>query len=182
MGRRSGPQGSGQLIQKFARSTVPCTIVAGPPASGKTSWVNTHKAWSDLCVDTDTLFIALSAGMPWYEKPVGLLDFVFEARDAVIRRLSRKSSIRHAWIITGEADIRKLRELKDDLGADKIVVLETSESECLSRIARDPRRSESVELWRPLVKKWWHKYRKTCLADRELSPTVGWAVGAIKEL
>lgn len=136
--------------------TVPVTIITGPPGSGKTTYVNEQRQWGDLIVDVDTLYSALS-GLEWYEKPDALLPFVLEARDAVLDRLHSQSELRHAWIITSEANKDELERMKARYSAT-VLVLEVSAAECLKRIASDPRRSNKVEQWRPIVERWWDRY------------------------
>lgn len=137
--------------------TVPVTIVTGPPGAGKTTYVHMHRQWGDLVIDVDGLYAALS-GLPWYEKPDVLLPFVLEARDAVLDRLHRQSELRHAWIITSEANQAELERMKARYNAT-VLVLEVGVSECLKRIANDPRRHNAkIEEWQPIVEKWWDRY------------------------
>ena len=146
----------GQL--PLVRSTIPVTLVTGPPASGKPTYVRERARWGDLIAAVDSLFVAVS-GLKVYEKPQNRLPFVCEARDALIRRLGRESGVRHAWIITSEPDILKLERMKGALGAE-LVVLEVSPNECIRRISLDERRSDKVELWAELVRDWWRRYRR----------------------
>jgi 5-methylcytosine-specific restriction protein A len=139
------------------RSTIPVTVIAGPPGAGKTTLVKELAGCDDLIVDVDALFHALS-GLPWYEKPVTLLPFVLAARDAVIQRLGRASKVRHAWIITSEGKRDKLMEMKRALGAE-VKVMETSVNECMRRIHNDGRRKDKAEMWRDLVDKWWEDWQ-----------------------
>lgn len=131
-------------------------IVHGPPGAGKTTYVQEQSKEGDLIVDFDALYAALS-GLPWYHKPAELLPFVAEARDAVIRRLSRPSKIKRAWIITSEPNGQKRLSLKNKLGAT-VVKLEVSREECLRRIANDTRRSDHVHIHKSLVDDWWSNY------------------------
>lgn len=133
------------------------TIVAGPPGAGKTTYVRERMVWGDLIVDVDGLFAALS-GLPWYEKPQSLLPFVLEARDAVLDRLRHESEVRHAWVITSEADAEKRRRLALRLAAATVLVIETSAGDCIKRIAQDERRSSTAQLWVDLVNQWWKEY------------------------
>ena len=144
---------------KFEHSLIPVTIVAGAPGSGKTTWVSEHKTWGDLVVDVDALFVALSGGLDWYDKPLNLLPFVLEARDAVLHRLSSESEVRRCWLITSEADVDKLKQLKADLGADRLIVMDTDQFECYKRIANDERRSKQVKGQHELVDKWFAKFK-----------------------
>ena len=137
--------------------TVPVTIITGPPGAGKTTYVNERRQWGDLVVDVDAIYAALS-GLPWYEKPDVLLPFVLEARDAILDRLHGEAALRHAWIITSEADRTELERLKQRYNAT-LLAIETPAAECLRRIAADPRRAGKVEQWRPIVERWWATYR-----------------------
>ncbi len=141
---------------KLGPSLIPVTIVAGPPGAGKTTYVEERAKWGDLIVDVDALFVALS-GQAWYEKPEVLLSFVLEARDAVLARLSTGSQVRHAWVITSQADRDKLAALRDTLGA-QLVVLEIDALECVRRISQDERRADRIPQWQELVRAWWRKY------------------------
>ena len=154
--RKTRGESGGRGVINLGRSTIPVTIVAGPPGAGKTSYVAERAKWGDLIVDVDALYHALS-GLAWYEKPEVLLPFVCEARDAVLARLSRESEVRHAWIITAQADKDKLYSLRDTLGAG-LIVLEVDALECIRRISRDERRADRVQQWRELVYSWWRKY------------------------
>lgn len=107
-------------------------------------------------VDVDGLYQAVTGGLPVYEKPDVLLPFVMEARDSLIERLARPSQVRHAWVILGGAR-RDDRERLSSRGA-RVIVLETEASDCIRRIAQDPRRSEHWRLWEALVREWWARY------------------------
>lgn len=134
---------------------IPTTVICGPPGAGKTTWVGMRKNPGDLVVDMDALYHALS-GLPWYEKPEILLPFVCEARDAVLRRLARKSDIRHAWVIASGA--RKADRDRYRAGGAEVIVLETPIDQCLRRIMADSRRSAKAALWENLVRRWWRDY------------------------
>lgn len=142
-----------------APPTMPITIITGPPGSGKTTYVTKHAQWGDLIVDVDAIYSALS-GRPWYEKPAPLLPFVLDARDAILDRLHAQSDLRHAWIITSEADHAELQRLKARYNA-KLLVLETDPAECLRRIATDERRAGTAPQWQPLIARWWDTYTNT---------------------
>ena len=145
------------LSQPGPRFAIPVTAVCGPPGSGKSSYVQERAKWGDLVVDVDALYGAVS-GLPLYEKPDVLLPLVMEARDALIARLSRPSQVRHAWVILGGAR-REDRARLTSRGA-RAVVLEIEASECIRRIALDPRRSANWRLWEPLVREWWERYER----------------------
>lgn len=151
----------------FGKSQIPVVIVAGPPGAGKTTWVKERLIWGDLVLDVDALFVALTGGLPMYDKPTSLLPFVMECRDAAIGRLARPSEARRCWIITGKADLSELERLRDELGASELVILETSPLECVRRIGGDPRRKDRWELWQDLVQKWFRQHHASRAARRK---------------
>lgn len=154
-----------RMIFQFRRSAIPVIIVSGPPGSGKTTYVRKHMRHGDLIIDIDMLYMALS-GLEWYEKPIELLPFVCEARDAVIARLARESEVGRAWIVTGEADVRKLKKLKISLGAEKLLVMDTKILECKKRIMQDERRSKRAHLWDGIIQKWFDIYSASRMRER----------------
>jgi 5-methylcytosine-specific restriction endonuclease McrA len=138
-------------------------LVAGPPGSGKAAYLATMFRPGDLIVDVDRLFVALS-GLEVYQKPGALLTFALEARDAVLRRLAKPSSVGRAWITAGAPTAAERERFERTLSA-QVLVLETPAAECLRRIAKDPRRGGSVELWAPVVRDWWSTYRRRSTGD-----------------
>lgn len=83
-------------------------------------------------------------------------------RDAIINRLSKPSNIKRAWVIRSGAKKRVREKLREELGA-QVVVIETSLHECLSRISKDERRN-NFEVWEKLIRGWWENYEK-CEGD-----------------
>ena len=81
-------------------------LICGPPASGKTSYIKERMKSGDLIVDIDLIYQAIT-GLPMYEKPVSLLDLVFDIRNFLIGKIrqSTKSDADarwyNAWVIAG---------------------------------------------------------------------------------
>lgn len=154
-------QRASALDERYLRSrhaAIPVTAVCGSPGSGKSSWVRKRAVRGDVIVDFDDLFMAVS-GRALYDKPDCLFPFVAEARDAITARLLRPSDAGHAYIISGGANADYREKLVRELGCD-VVVLEVPEAECIRRIAADQRRASCVQLWPPLVRRWWREYSR----------------------
>lgn len=142
------------------RSTgsTPCTIVAGPPGSGKTTYVGKRAKRGDLIVDVDALWVAVT-GLDWYDKPHQLLSVVLSLRDTLIDSIRKGyPDIARAWLITSAATPAERARLADACGGANIIILEVTAEECLARIANDPRRKNNVAQWKSLVDKWWSEY------------------------
>lgn len=145
---------------RLQKSFVPVTIVAGPPGSGKSTYVAGVMQPGDLLIDLDALFQAIS-NLPMYDhNRSALLPFVLDARWAMLSRLAKPSRVRHAWVITTEGDANKLRRMLVDLGA-QLVVMRVDGDECLRRIDNDQRRIDRAMPWRDLVGRWWRQWTAT---------------------
>lgn len=143
-------------------------IVCGPPGSGKSTFVERNRKSGDVIVDVDALYHAIT-GLPYYDKPNALLDLVLTMRDVLLANLPRyKDRFHNAWIITGGASLESRTRLAMRYNA-RVFIIETSPSECLRRIANDPRRSDKVALWQEPVYKWWREYER-CSADTVVKP------------
>jgi hypothetical protein len=136
--------------------TAGVTVVCGAPGSGKTRWVAENFQRGDLVVDIDTLYMALS-GLPMYDKPQQLLPFVCEARDAIYRRMCRTNAVRHAWIITSDPNTETRKQLRTFFAAS-VLVMDVTAAVCLERISMDPRRAGQMDLWTPLVMRWYRTF------------------------
>ncbi len=132
------------------------TLVCGPPGSGKSSFVRKLHRWGDLVVDLDDLCVALS-GLPMYDKPREIMPFVWDARDAVLRRLERPSEVRRAWVIMMGARPSDRAKIRVRLQAE-VVILKPSMTECVRRIRADSRRADRWRHWDALVRRWWKDF------------------------
>ena len=125
-------------------AAVPVTVVVGPPCSGKTSHVTELRRPGDLVLDYDALAVALGSPAT-HTHPAALHPFVCEARDAVLARLSRRSSVGRAWII----QTRRPRA-GEWPGAD-VVVLDVDAAECRRRAIAAGRPAEALTA----IDDWW---------------------------
>lgn len=137
-------------------AAVPCVLVAGPPGSGKTTWVRRRMRRGDLVLDLDAILAAL-CGRDWYDKPPGVLSFALEAKAAVLERLGAPSGVRRAWLIDAAPRRSQRGVYRERLGA-RITVLATGPQECLRRIRADARRGSHWQAWQPIVQDWWERY------------------------
>lgn len=140
---------------------VPLTIVCGPPGSGKTTYVEQHKALGDVVFDLDA--IAITA----YGKRVSLLD-----KDKMIDCLKirnqgladlmwakAKGSCGRAWLIVSEPAAHKRQWWYDTVQPDQIVVLEAPADVCIARVRADKGHARSHDV-ASVIRKWWATYTR----------------------
>ncbi|WP_151485234.1 ATP-binding protein [Streptomyces albicerus] len=125
------------------------TVVYGPPCAGKNTYVREHARTGDLVLDMDALAQAL--GSPHdHGHPPALIPFAIEARDAVVRRLTRPHQLRHAWVITSRADIL------DALPGAEVVTLAVDPDTCKARARQAGRPAP----WDSHIDRWWRDHLK----------------------
>lgn len=125
------------------------TLVAGPPCSGKNSYVAQHMAPGDLVVDYDAIMAALS-GQDVHEHMPELKPYVYEARDRVIAKWLARKDV-DLWLIYG-APRRSDREWYARRGFH-VVIMDTDERTCIRR-ARDIRPGH----WHRFIRRWFADY------------------------
>lgn len=122
---------------------APVIVVAGPPCSGKTTYVQAHATPGDLVVDYDQLAAAL--GSPdTHDHPEALHPFALEAREAVLARLRRPNHLRRAWLVTTSHTPEQLVE------AAEVIELEVEQAEAHRRA----RAAGRPQLWHELIDDW----------------------------
>lgn len=126
------------------------TVIAGPPASGKTTYVQQHKTDNDLVIDLDAIAIALGSNVSHDHNP-RLLPFMFAARDAILQRISRPNDIDHVWVI------RTAPLLKDrhEWWQATVIVLAKDADTCKAQAAAAGRPAQ----WNQLIDDWWDQYQ-----------------------
>lgn len=147
----------------FRPTFVPMTIVCGPPASGKTTYVANHKGQGDVVFDLDAIAIDL------YKRPLSNLDSdqrikCIKARNERMGKLmwaKAKGIHGHAWLIVSEPDGRKRQWWADKVKPSSIVVIETSAAECIARAKAQQgnghTRASNVD---QAIQQWWAEYTR----------------------
>lgn len=133
-------------------------VVWGAPCSGKSTFVKSIKGNSDIVVDIDMLWYALTGEK--YYKPQALLKNVFELRkcltDMIKTRYPRQGWER-CWYIAGLPHRAERERLCADLGAEDIFI-EATKEECLQRLAADKEREPYAEQWTAYINEWFALY------------------------
>lgn len=135
-------------------------FVYGAPCSGKTTFVNEIKGNSDLVVDIDNIWQAVTGGKR-YEKPNALKTNVFAIRDLLYDQVrTRAGKWEKAWIIEG-APLKGDRMRKIAFLSAEGIFIDTDEETCLKRLASDAQRTQAQrEEWTGYIKNYFKDFQE----------------------
>ena len=132
--------------------------VYGAPCSGKTTFVRESKGNSDLVLDIDLIWQAVTGGA-LYEKPDALNAAVFALRDTLLDIVkTRMGKWERAWVIEGGANKADRERRINALGAEDIFI-QCDKETCLQRLASDNTRELVREQWRGYIDDWFNRYQ-----------------------
>lgn len=133
--------------------------VYGAPCSGKSTFVRENKGNSDLVVDIDLLWRAVTGGA-LYDKPDALKTPVFALRDSLLDVVkTRAGRWQRAYVIEGGANKGARERRIAALGAEPIYI-DTDKETCYKRLAKDNTRVQVQELWRGYIDEWFNLYQE----------------------
>jgi hypothetical protein len=157
-------------------SAIPLTIVAGPPCSGKTTYVATHASDGDLVIDLDTIQMTLNPSYRhWsqHEMDSSLLYRAIRVRNELLGSLSRRTTGR-AWFIVSAPSKAERDWWNSKLGGD-VILLHPGVNECKRRaiIRGTPLAQDGIDRWeRNALRPWAPKQAKI----RQTIGVDGWPV------
>lgn len=132
--------------------------VYGAPCSGKSTFVRENKGNSDLIVDVDLLWQAITGG-GLYEKPDALKAPVFALRDSLLDIVkTRAGKWERAYVIEGGARKGDRERRINALGAEPIFI-DADKETCLERLASDDKRVFVREQWHGYIEEWFRAYQ-----------------------
>lgn len=115
-------------------------IVYGAPCSGKREWVESVAEQGDLILDIETLWAAIQRQADATEcngkpcKPNALKTNVFALRDCLLDQIkTRRGRWNNAYIIGGYPLQGERERLAAEVGAERLIYIDTPEHECLRR-------------------------------------------------
>lgn len=142
--------------------SVPTTVICGPPASGKTTYVKKHMKHGDLVYDYDEIVKALT-GLSDHDKPAGIHKFVEGIRREMMYQAchirNTEAKPRHFWYITTETSKFKRKAIAQTLRA-KVLVMERSVNDCALNLQRTGMSEQQQKARLKLVEKWWRNYER----------------------
>ena len=132
-------------------------IVHGAPCSGKTSFVNSIKGNSDLIIDIDSLWEAVTGKR--YYKPNALKANVFAMRDALLETVkTRAGKWERCFIIEG-LPYKAERERRSVVYGAELIYIDTDEQTCLQRLQTDESRREYADEWSTYIADYFARYQ-----------------------
>lgn len=147
--KTAGETGIVAFLPRLARKpSIPVTLVSGPPAAGKTTFIAQHRDADDIVIDLDVI-----------KDEIGK-DDVHAAMAERNKRLFALSEAERGkcWFIAMAPTRHERRHWAEALGAD-VIVLEVSADECLRRALADPKRQHRpAEFWERIIHGWWRRY------------------------
>ena len=132
-------------------------IVHGAPCSGKSSFVDSIKGNSDLIVDIDNLWQAVTGKR--YYKPPAMKANVFAMRDALLETVkTRAGNWERCFIIEG-LPFRAERERRSVIYGAELIHIDTDEQTCLQRLQMDDSRREYAAEWQQYITDYFQRYQ-----------------------
>jgi len=137
---------------------IPVTIVCGPPAGGKSTYVRQHKKNGDYVIDLDAIASKL-AGSTEHSWSFDVLDKAIKQRNKMLDGLADASNAK-AWFIVCEPSAANRGWWRDKLKANTVVI-ETAANVCEQRIAADSERQRQ----KGNADQWWQIYSRSPLDE-----------------
>jgi 5-methylcytosine-specific restriction protein A len=143
-------------------STIPITVVCGPVASGKSTYVREHSRAGELMLDLDLIVARLNGTLEIrHDWDRGRWLFgVLRERNRLLGQISRPCRWPRAWLIVAEPAGDRRQWWADKLKPESVIVFETHADVCIARIKGDPervaRRSEQIDA----IHSWWREYTR----------------------
>ena len=140
-------------------ANIPLTIVCGPPASGKSTYVQQRAEASDLVIDLDVIASRLAGSSLHGWDRDKYLSPAIRLRNEMLGDISRPApQWPRAWLIVSEPKAEHRQWWKDQMQPERIVVIETMPDECRRRVRNDPERSTDSTY--EVIARWWQQYQR----------------------
>ncbi len=132
-------------------SGIPVTLVCGPPASGKSTYVASHAKPGDVVIDFDVIRRKVG-GVKW-DQDAAVNRRAFAYRDRVINGLKDKRKGR-CWLIVMAPTEKERETWGKALGSVTVHIMETTRIACVQRVRADADRQQHSALMIREIDKW----------------------------
>ena len=132
-------------------SNVPVTLVCGPPAGGKSTWVRANSQEEDIAIDLD-VYRERIGGAKWDNNPA-IVKEAFRLRANDIKSLHERSTGR-AYLIVLAPTKAERDAWSDALGKTTVKIIAPPQDVCISRAKSDRRRASVLSMQAPAIRKW----------------------------
>lgn len=131
--------------------------IYGAPCSGKSSYVQNIAGNSDLIVDIDRIWYAITGKK--YHKPNALKVCAFQLYNESLDMVkTRQGNWQRAYVITGGAHKGQRERQLAELGAEPIFI-DTPKEICFERLYADQERIEVADDWKKYIENWFETYQ-----------------------
>jgi len=133
-------------------SGIPVTLVSGPPAAGKSTYIEANATSDDLVIDFDA-YRKRAGGTKW-DTSQAIWRKAYKMRDADIRSLAARDTGKCFLIVTAPTQQERDTWVKALVNA-QFHIIRTPENVCIERIKANPERQEAADSQIEGVKNWW---------------------------
>lgn len=139
-------------------SGIPLIIVSGPPASGKSTYIQQRATLQDVVIDFDKYLKA--AGHKKWTQDKRAVSKAFKERDADLRTLSMRK-IGQAWMIVTAPTAKERAAWLTAMGPlSSCILLDVSADECKRRVTLDADRQHAAERMNRAIDDWWRAFTR----------------------
>ncbi len=149
--RQRDGQGFG-IPEGMKPSAIPVIVIAGPPASGKTTHAHSIKREGDTILDLDDTIEAMT-GKRW-SSDFEVVRRALDERDRVLTSLHTQRKGRCILIVTAPSPAERTAWVTALGMRARLIVMQTSAAECIRRITADPARAHAAARHIAAVKEW----------------------------
>ena len=139
------------IPQGMEPSGIPVTLVCGPPASGKSTYVLKHKEPGDTVIDFDAIRKRLG-GTKWDQDP-DIKRKSFAIRAKMLKGLKDRKRGR-CWLIVTAPTPQERDTWCEALGDTTLVLMDTPAKVCIERIMADTERRPQADSMIGAVNRW----------------------------
>ena len=126
--------GHASLMPRWLRASDELTVVCGPPAAGKTTYVKQNAAHNDMVIDLDILSVE-SLGIPLLHATLKQRDGLIRKRNSMLSLFTNGKTTRSkCWLIVTAGTFKQRKYWREKAG--RLVVLDTDKYECKRRIEK----------------------------------------------